>query len=108
MATKESKYLNDDRLGAVDRRIQQSTLMIHKSLKALFFDKNANAEKMLELLCSGIVDLTLASSQKRDLVARGAKDDLSKFVVKEMERVRKQYGLRKSDVYRDNHSKEQN
>jgi hypothetical protein len=49
----------------------------------------------------GIIGLALSASKKHDLVTNGAKDDLSKFVVKEMERVRKQHGLKKNDVYKD-------
>ncbi len=56
---------------------------------------------MTSLLCAGIIGLTLATCKRRDLITNGAKDDLSKFVVKEMERIRKQYGLRKSDVYKE-------
>jgi len=101
MATKQPQHTQNDRLAAVDKHIEQSTLKIGKSLKALLFDEKADTEKMLGLLCSGIAGLTIAASKKRDLVTNGAKDDLSKFVVKEMERVRKQYGLKKSDVYKE-------
>jgi hypothetical protein len=38
------------------------------------------------------------SSKRHNYVTTLAKDDLSKFVVKEMGKVRKQYGLRKSDA----------
>ena len=55
---------------------------------------------MVAKLCKGIAGLAITSSKRHDLVTKSAKDDLSKFVVKEMERVRRQYGLRKSDVYK--------
>ncbi len=45
------------------------------------------------------------SSKRHNFVTTLAKDDLSKFVAKEMERVRKQYGLRKSDAYKKDASK---
>jgi hypothetical protein len=92
---------NESRLAAVDTHIKQYSITIGKSLKALLYDERANTDKMLAALCSGIIGLTFASSKRRDLVTKGAKDDLSKFVVKEMERVRKQHGLKKTDVYRD-------
>ena len=66
----------------------------------MLYDEKADADKMLCLLCNGIIGLTVASSKRRDLVTKGAKDDLSKYVVEEMERVRKQYGLKKTDVYK--------
>jgi hypothetical protein len=101
MANVQYQQTNESRLTAVDTQIKQHSVTIGKSLKALLSDERANTDKMLASLCCGIIGLTLAASKKRDLVTKSAKDDLSKFVVKEMERVRKQHGLKKTDVYRD-------
>jgi hypothetical protein len=92
---------NESRHAAVDTQIKQHSVTIGKSMKALLYDERANTDKMLASLCTGIIGLALSASKKHDLVTNGAKDDLSKFVVKEMERVRKQHGLKKNDVYKD-------
>jgi len=99
MTTKQLPQPKNDRLASVDKQIETFSLRIGNSIKVLLSDKKGNSDKMIGLLCSGIIGLTIAASKRRDLVTKGAKDDLSKFVVNEMERVRKQYGLNKSDVY---------
>lgn len=97
---KQFKCPNDDRFREVDRQLKQWSERIAESLTKLLFDEKTNTKKMASQLCAGIIGLTLAASKRRDLIAKGAKEDLSKFVVKEMERVRKQYGLKQSDVYK--------
>lgn len=87
-------------LQAVDKQIEQYSLKIAKSLKSMLYEEKADTDKMVGMLCTGIIGLTHASSKRRDLVTKNAQNDLSKFVVKEMERVRKQYGLKKSEAYR--------
>ena len=101
MAKTQPKHSTNDRLQAVQKQIELHTTTIAKTLKSLLFDEKADTDKMLYQLCKGISGLAITSSKRHDLTTKAAKDDLSKFVVKEMERVRKQYGLKKSDVYRD-------
>ncbi len=101
MATTQPPITKNDRLQAVEKQIELHTTTIAQSLKSLLYDEKANTDKMLFKLCKGIAGLAITSSKRHDLVTKSAKDDLSKFVVKEMERVRKQSGLKKSDVYRD-------
>lgn len=101
MATTQPPKTKNDRLQAVEKQIEVHTTTIAKSLKNLLFEEKADADKMLHQLCKGIGGLAITSSKRHDLLTKSAKDDLSKFVVKEMERVRKQYGLKKSDVYKE-------
>jgi hypothetical protein len=100
MATTTPSNTKNDRLQAVQKQIELHSTAIAQSLKSLLFDEKADTDKQTAKLCKGIAGLAITSSKRRDLVTKGAKDDLSKFVVEEMERVRKQYGLKKSDVYK--------
>jgi len=101
MATTQQPITKNDRLQAAQNQIELHTTTIAKSLKSLLFDEKADTDKMLYQLCKGISGLAITSSKRYDLVTKSAKDDLTKFVVKEMERVRKQYGLKKSGVYKN-------
>lgn len=100
MATIQPPITKNDRLQAVEKQIEVHTTAIAQTLKSLLFDEKADSDKMIVKLTKGIAGLAITSSKRHDLVTKSAKDDLSKFVVKEMERVRKQYGLKKSDVYK--------
>ena len=96
----KSQITKNHRILAVQKQIELHSTAIAKSLKALLHDEKADTDKMIFQLCKGIGGLAITSSKRQDLITKSAKDDLSKFVVKEMERVRKQYGLKKSDVYK--------
>lgn len=99
--TKKQLSPKNDRLLAVVKQTEEFSSDIAKSLKSLLFDENADSDKMIFKLCRGIAGLSIATCKRHDLLSKSAKDDLSKFVAMEMERVRKQYGLKKSDVYKD-------
>jgi hypothetical protein len=93
-------HLKDSHLTVVDTQMDHYSAKIGESIGKLLHDERADPKKIVTLLCTGIIGLAVSTCRRQGLIQKNAKDELTRFVAREMERVRKQHGLRKNDVYR--------
>ena len=78
------------RLDKVDAQAQKYALKIGESFARLIPRQAIDEEKIARLFCEGVMGLVKATVEKRELILKGAKEELTEFVEAEMNRVRSQ------------------